>query len=287
MFLEGFSLPLAVLAQITWDVSPVIFHLGPLPIRWYSLGWLLAFAVGFYLVRWIYRREGKPEEDLESILLFMILGAIIGARLGHCLFYRPDYYLAHPLEIVAFWKGFRGLASHGGAIGVLVSLYIFSRRHPNQPYFWLIDRVAGPAALGGFFVRMGNLMNSEILGIPTDVPWAMVFVRVDAIPRHPAQAYEAISYLLIFFLIFFLYRWKGPKLPSGFLSGTFLATVFGARFFIEFVKERHAAFEVGLPLSMGQILSIPIVALGLGLIFWALKKGAETEGGETRGGARG
>jgi prolipoprotein diacylglyceryl transferase len=287
MFLEGFSLPLAVLAQITWDVSPVIFHLGPLPIRWYSLGWLLAFAVGFYLVRWIYRREGKPEEDLESILLFMILGAIIGARLGHCLFYRPDYYLAHPLEIVAFWKGFRGLASHGGAIGVLVSLYIFSRRHPNQPYFWLIDRVAGPAALGGFFVRMGNLMNSEILGIPTDVPWAMVFVRVDAIPRHPAQAYEAISYLLIFFLIFFLYRWKGPKLPSGFLSGAFLATVFGARFFIEFVKERHAAFEVGLPLSMGQILSIPIVALGLGLIFWALKKGAETEGGETRGGARG
>jgi len=279
MFLEGFSLPLAVLAQITWDVSPEIFRLGPLPIRWYSLCWLLAFTVGFYLVRWMYRREGKPEADLETVLLFMILGAIIGARLGHCFFYRPDYYLAHPLEVVAFWKGFRGLASHGGVVGVLVSLYIFSRRHPNQPYLWLTDRVAGPAALGGFFIRMGNLMNSEILGLPTDRPWAMAFVRVDSVPRHPAQLYEAFSYLLIFFLLFFFYRWRELKLRSGFLSGAFLLTVFGARFFIEFVKERHVAFEVGLPLSMGQILSLPIVALGLGLILWALKKGKGTEGG--------
>jgi len=279
MSLVGFSLPLAVLAQITWDVSPEIFSLGPIPIRWYSLAWLLAFAIGFHLVRWMYRREGKPEADLETVLLYMILGAIIGARLGHCLFYRPDYYLAHPLEIVAFWKGFRGLASHGGAAGILVSLYIFSRRHPNQPYLWLVDRVVGPTALGGFFIRMGNLMNSEILGLPTDGPWAMTFVRVDSIPRHPAQLYEALSYLLIFFLLLVLYRRKGTKLPSGFLTGVFLVTVFGARFFIEFVKERHAAFEVGLPLSMGQILSLPTVALGLGLILWACKKGEGAEGG--------
>ena len=279
MFLEGFSLPLAVLAQITWDVSPEIFRLGPLPIRWYSLGWLLAFALGFYLVRWMYQREGKPEADLETVLLYLILGAIIGARLGHCFFYRPDYYLAHPLEVVAFWKGFRGLASHGGVVGVLLSLYIFSRRHPDQPYLWLADRVAGPAALGGFFIRMGNLMNSEILGLPTDVPWAMAFVRVDSVPRHPAQVYEALSYLLIFFLLFFFYRWRELKSRSGFLSGAFLLTVFGARFFIEFVKERHVAFEVGLPLSMGQILSLPIVALGLALILWALNKGKGTEGG--------
>lgn len=279
MFLEAFRLPLAVLAQITWDVSPEIFRLGPLPIRWYSLGWLLAFAVGFYLVRWMYRREGKPEGDLESILLYMILGAIIGARLGHCLFYRPDYYLAHPLEIVAFWKGFRGLASHGGAIGILVSLFIFSRKHPTQPYLWLLDRVVGPTALGGFFIRMGNLMNSEILGLPADLPWAMVFTRVDSVPRHPAQLYEALTYLLVFFFLLFLYRRKAPRLASGFLLGTFLVTVFGARFFIEFVKERHAAFEAGLPLSMGQILSIPIVALGLGLILWTLKTGPKTRGG--------
>ena len=282
MFLEGFNLPVAILAQITWNVSPEIVQIGPIPIRWYSLGWLLAFSVGFYLVRWMYRREGKPETDLETVLLYMILGAIIGARLGHCLFYRPDYYLSHPLEIVAFWKGFRGLASHGGAIGILVSLFIFSRRHPDQPYLWLVDRVVGPTALGGFFIRMGNLMNSEILGLPSDAPWAMIFVRVDSIPRHPAQVYEALSYLLIFFLLWFLYRWKGLKLPSGFLLGTFLATVFGARFFIEFVKERHSPFEMGLPLSMGQILSIPTVAVGVGLMLWSLSWARRNEGKAVR-----
>ncbi len=272
MLLEGFNLSLVVLAQITWDVSPEIFRLGPLPIRWYSLGWLLAFAVGFHLVRRIYRREGKPETDLETVLLYMILGAIIGARLGHCFFYRPDYYLANPLEIVAFWKGFRGLASHGGVVGILGSLYIFSRRHPSQPYLWLVDRLAGPTALGGFFIRMGNLMNSEILGLPTGGDWGMVFTRIDLVPRHPAQLYEAISYLCVFFLLSSIYRKRGAGLPDGLLLGLFLATVFGARFFIEFVKERHAAFEAGLPLSMGQILSIPVVLVGLGLIAWALKK---------------
>ncbi len=273
MFLEGFSPYVAVLAQITWDVSPEIFNLGPFPIRWYSLGWLLAFALGFYLVRWMYRREEMPETDLETILLYMILGAIIGARLGHCFFYRPDYYLHHPLEIIAFWKGFRGLASHGGAIGIVISLYIFCRRHPDQPYFWLLDRVVGPTALGGFFIRMGNLMNSEILGLPTDGPWGVVFSRVDAVPRHPAQLYEALSYLLIFVLLLFLYRRKGSALPSGLLTGTFLVTVFGARFFIEFLKERHAAFEAGLPLSMGQLLSVPVVMVGFGLIIWSLVAG--------------
>jgi len=278
MALEGINLPLAVLAQITWDVSPEIFRLGPLPIRWYSLGWLMAFGLGFYLVRWMYRREGKPEGDLESVLLYMILGAIIGARLGHCLFYQPEYYLAHPLEIIAFWRGFRGLASHGGTLGILVSLYIYCRRHPDQPYLWLLDRIAAPTALGGFFIRMGNLMNSEILGLPSDVPWAMAFVRVDPVPRHPAQLYEALSYLAIFFLLLGLYRRKGPALARGVLTGIFFATVFGARFLIEFVKERHAPFEAGLPLSMGQILSIPVVLLGLGILVWSLRRGSAPEG---------
>jgi prolipoprotein diacylglyceryl transferase len=186
------------------------------------------------------------------------------------------------LEIVAFWKGFRGLASHGGTIGILVALYLYSRRHPGQPYLWILDKIAAPTALGGFFIRMGNFMNSEILGLPSDAPWAMVFPQVDTVPRHPAQLYEALSYLLIFFLILFLYRKKGPKLPRGVLTGVFFTTVFGARFFIEFVKERHAAFEVGLPLSMGQILSIPIVLLGLGVFYWALKKGS-VPGEGTRG----
>ena len=212
----------------------------------------------------------------------MIVGAIVGARLGHCLFYRPDYYLANPLEIIAFWKGFRGLASHGGAVGILFALYIFSRRHPNQPYLWLVDKVVGPTALGGFFIRMGNFMNSEILGVPTEGPWGVVFTRIDPFPRHPAQLYEAFSYLLIFFFLFGLYRKKGPDLPRGLLTGLFLALVFGARFLIEFVKERHAAFEAGLPLSMGQLLSIPVVLVGVGLVVWATRKGDGEKGMPTR-----
>jgi prolipoprotein diacylglyceryl transferase len=276
MLPQDLNLPSVLLAQIQWDVSPVIFHLGPLAIRWYSLGWILAFALGFLLVQRTYRKEGKPEKDLETILLYMILGAIIGARLGHCFFYRPDYYLANPLEIIAFWKGFQGLSSHGGAIGILTSLFIFSRRHPDQPYLWLLDRIAAPAALGGFFIRMGNLMNSEILGLPTDVPWAMVFVRVDAFPRHPAQLYEALAYATIFVILFLLQQRKGATLATGTLTGAFLALVFSARIAIEFVKERHAAFEMGLPLSMGQILSIPLVLAGLALIWWVHRQ--ETKG---------
>jgi prolipoprotein diacylglyceryl transferase len=263
------SFVLAALVQLQWDVSPEIVRLGPLPLRWYSLGWMLAFGVGFFLVRWMYRREGKPEKDLDAILMYMIVGAIFGARLGHCLFYRPEYYLTHPLEIIAIWKGFEGLASHGGALGILLSLFIFSRRHPDQPYLWVLDRIAAPTALGGAFIRLGNLMNSEILGVPTDQPWAVVFARVDSLPRHPAQLYEALAYFLTFLLLFFLYRRKGPDLPRGMLIGTFFTCVFTARFFIEFVKERHTTLTEGLPLSMGQILSVPLILGGLALMWWA------------------
>jgi len=269
MLQTGLSLTLVILAQVNWDVDPVIFHLGPLPLRWYSLGWLLAFGVGFYIVQWMFRKEGQPEESLEPILFYMLAGAMIGARLGHVLFYRPGYYFSHPIEIIAIWKGVRGLASHGGALGILISLYIFSRRHPSLPYLWLLDRVAVPTALGGMFIRLGNLMNSEILGLPSDLPWAMVFLRVDAIPRHPAQLYEAIAYFLIFLTLLAMYRKRGGNVPHGRLIGAFFALVFTARFFIEFVKERHVPFEAGLPLSMGQILSVPMVALGLGLLWWS------------------
>ena len=272
MLQEVFGLPLAVLAQIHWDMAPEIFRLGPIVIRWYSLGWLLAFGCGFLLVRWMYRREGKPEKDLETILVYMMLGAVIGARLGHCLFYRPEYYLTHPIEIVAFWKGFQGLASHGGLVGILTSFYIFSRRHKDQPWLFLLDKTSSATALGGFFIRMGNLMNSEILGLPSDAPWAMVFDRVDNIPRHPAQLYEALSYLVMFFILHTLYLRKGSKLPTGVLFGVFLVLVYGIRFIIEFVKERHVPFEMGLPLSMGQFLSIPAVALGFGLIWWGYRR---------------
>jgi prolipoprotein diacylglyceryl transferase len=255
-------------------MNPVIFQVGPFPLRWYSMGWLLAFAIGFYIVRWMYIKEEKPERDLESLLFYMMLGAMIGARLGHVLFYRPDYYLTHPIEIIAVWKGLRGLASHGGTLGIMLALYLYARKRPEQPYFWLLDRVAVPTALGGMFIRLGNLMNSEILGLPTDVPWAMVFVRVDSLPRHPAQLYEAMAYLAIFLLLFALYRRRGSAIPHGTLIGLFLTLIFSARFLIEFLKERHVPFEAGLPLSMGQFLSIPMVLAGVGLIWWARKKGA-------------
>jgi phosphatidylglycerol:prolipoprotein diacylglycerol transferase len=274
MFHAGFSLPLSILAQIQWNPDPIIFQLGPLPLRWYSLGWLLAFGIGFYIVRWIYLKEGKPEKDLESILFAMMLGAMIGARLGHVLFYRPGYFLANPIEIIAVWKGIRGLASHGGTLGIFLALFLYARKRPDQPYLWLMDRVAIPTALGAMFIRLGNLMNSEILGLPSDAPWAMVFTRIDALPRHPAQLYEAIAYFFIFIILLTLYRRRGTSIPHGTLIGIFMTLAFSARFLIEFVKERHVPFEVGLPLSMGQILSIPMGLAGMALFWWAQKRGA-------------
>ena len=269
MIQPGFDFHLSILAQIQWDVDPIIFQVGPLPLRWYSLGWLLAFGIGFYIVRWMYLREEKPEQDLDSLLLYMMLGAMIGARLGHVLFYRPDYYFSNPVEIIAVWKGLRGLASHGGALGIMAAIYLYCRKRPTQPYLWVLDRVAVPTALGGMFIRLGNLMNSEILGVPAEVPWAFSFARVDGIPRHPAQLYEALAYLAVFLVLMAWYRKKGSSIPHGALIGAFFAMVFSARFLIEFVKERHVPFEAGLPLSMGQILSIPMVLLGVGLVAWA------------------
>ena len=269
MIQPGFDFHLSILAQIQWDVDPIIFQVGPLPLRWYSLGWLLAFGIGFYIVRWMYLREEKPEKDLDSLLLYMMLGAMIGARLGHVLFYRPDYYFSNPVEIIAVWKGLRGLASHGGALGIMAAIYLYCRKRPTQPYLWVLDRVAVPTALGGMFIRLGNLMNSEILGVPAEVPWAFSFARVDGVPRHPAQLYEALAYLAVFLVLMAWYRKKGSSIPHGTLIGAFFAMVFSARFLIEFVKERHVPFEAGLPLSMGQILSIPMVLLGVGLMVWA------------------
>jgi len=259
-------------AVIHWDVSPVIFRLGPLSIRWYGLLFGLGFLVGFYLMRRVFRREDKPEADLDILLIYLVLGTIIGARLGHILFYHPGYYLSHPLEIIMVQRG--GLASHGGLIGVLGALYLYARSRPEQPLLWLIDRLAAPVALTGCFIRLGNLFNAEILGVPTDVPWAFVFARVDATPRHPAQLYEALAYLLIFALLLALYRRYGPQTPRGLLSGLFFTLVFTARFFIEFVKMQQAPFADALPLQMGQLLSLPAIALGVALLAYAWRQGA-------------
>ncbi len=259
---------MSLLAYIHWSVNPELFHLGPLAVRWYGVLFALGFFCGFYIVQWMYRVEHKNENNLNSLLIYMVLGALVGARLGHCFFYEPDYYLKHPLEILAIWEG--GLASHGGAIGILIALYFYSRRHPDEPYLWVLDRIVVPTALGACFIRLGNLFNSEILGTPAQVPWAFIFQRIDYVPRHPVQLYESICYLLIFVLLIAVYRQWRAQTPRGFLLGLFFVTVFTARFFLEFIKQRQADYEQNFPISVGQWLSIPFVIFGLFLIWRSL-----------------
>lgn len=256
---------IALFSYIYWDVDPTLFTAGPFTVRWYGLLFALGFFVGFLIMRSVYRREGKPEEDLDPLLLYMLAGTIVGARLGHVFFYHPEFYLSHPVEILRIWKG--GLASHGGALGILTALYLYSRRHLDQPYLWLLDRMAIPVALAGSLIRLGNVFNSEILGKAADVPWAFIFARIDQVPRHPVQLYESLAYLLIFAGLLLIYKRKGPRVSTGLLSGLFLVAVFAARFFLEFFKVRQASFGGELPLSMGQLLSVPLVFVG-GVLVW-------------------
>lgn len=256
--------------MINWNVSPDIFSIGPITIRWYGLLFAMSFIVGYQIMVIIFKRENKSEHDLNDLVWYMILGTVLGARLGHCLFYNPDYYLSHPLEILQIWKG--GLASHGAAIGIITALVLYARKKKEISFLWVIDRIVITVALSGFFIRLGNLFNSEIIGKPTNGNWGFVFVSVDNIPRHPAQLYEAIAYLLIFiFLLTFYFRVKG-KFKNGLLFGLFLITVFGFRFFVEFLKENQSIFEQNLFLNMGQLLSIPFVILGIYFLFRKDKK---------------
>lgn len=254
--------------MIEWNVSPEIFTIGPFALRWYSLMFILAFLLGYQITRKIMLLEKKPESYTDQLFIYVFVGTILGARLGHCLFYDPLYYLSNPLEVFMVWKG--GLASHGAAIGILTVLYLFARKKKDITFLWTVDRVVIVVALSGFFIRMGNLFNSEIVGKPTDVPWAFIFLRYTGetthVPRHPTQLYEAIAYLLIFFLLYQIYRRKQAKTESGLLFGLFLVSVFGFRFFVEFFKEVQESWEASLPLDMGQILSIPFVLIGLYLI---------------------
>ncbi len=259
--------------MITWDVSREIFSipipiLGTLTIRWYGLLFAASFLVGFQIMTKIFQKEKKSEKDLNDLLWYMIIGTVVGARLGHCLFYNPEFYLSHPIEILKTWKG--GLASHGAAVGIGIAIYLYSKKKVGQSFYWVLDRVGITIALAGFFIRLGNLMNSEIIGKPTDVPWAFKFVKAwvkdPMTPRHPTQLYEAISYLIIFFIIYSLYNKNYKKLKDGYLFGIFLTLVFSARFIIEFYKENQEAFEQGMLLNMGQLLSIPLIIWGIYLI---------------------
>lgn len=255
-----------LLASIYWDISPEIVRLGPLEVRWYGLLWAISFIVGYQLISYIFRTENRSQKDVESITIWMVVGTVIGARLGHCLFYEPEYYLSNPLEMLKVWEG--GLASHGAALGNLISIYIFSKIKKID-FIWTLDRVAIAIAPGAFFVRLGNFMNSEILGTEANIPWAVVFAKHDLIPRHPAQMYEGLCYLAIFIFLFIKYRKLKGNFPPGLFFGLFLTMVFSARFIIEFFKMDQTDFEAGLLLNMGQILSIPFVIVGLIFFFRA------------------
>ena len=258
-----------ILSYITWDVGPELLNIGPLSVRWYGLLFAMAFIVGFQIMQWMYKRENKPVSDVEQLAIYMILGTVIGARLGHCLFYNPEYYLANPLEILMVWKG--GLASHGASIGILISLYIYTKKKKIS-FLWQMDRVVIVTALGGSFIRLGNLFNSEIIGKAADVPWAFIFTRVDNVPRHPTQLYESIGYLIIFIILFFIYKNKYKQLNDGFIFGLFLILLFTFRIIVEFFKENQTGFEEGMAFNMGQLLSVPFVILGVILIVRSLKK---------------
>jgi len=251
--------------MINWNPSPTAIAFGSIEIRWYGLLFAAAFYTCYFVMRKAYKLEQKPLKNLDGLLNWMVLGTLGGARLGHCLFYNPGYYLSNPLEILKIWQG--GLASHGAVIGIVICCYFYARKHPSQPFLWLCDRIAMACSLGAALVRTGNLMNSEIIGTPTKGSWAFVFERIDNIPRHPAQLYEAIFCLITFSIIYSFYRSKKQKVAHGQLLGLFLILIFSFRFVVEFIKERQTDFEVGLPLHMGQLLSIPAVTLGLYLFF--------------------
>ncbi len=249
---------------INWNASPEIFSIGPITLRWYGLLFALGFLIGFKIMENIFRREGKPTQDLDALLLYLIAGTTIGPRLGHFLFYEPEIYLRNPIRILYIWEG--GLASHGGTIGNLISLWIFCKRY-GYDIRWLIDRISIPTALTSCFIRVGNLMNSEILGKPTDGSWGVVFRRFDQIPRHPAMLYESFCYFLTFMLMRYLYYKTDWPWYKGRMWGLFFVCIFGTRMLVELFKENQVGFEQGMTLNMGQLLSIPFVLFGLLLMY--------------------
>lgn len=266
---------------VYWDVDPVIFWLtDTFPLKYYGFLFVTGLLLGYLIVKNIYKKEAIPLEQLDSLLTFIVLGTIIGARLGHCLFYQPDYFLDHPLEIIlpiqkinGAYKfiGYQGLASHGGAIGVLIAIMIYCRKYKVN-LLWILDKVAIAIPVTGAFIRFGNFMNSEIYGKPTNGNWGVVFVQDDLIPRHPTQLYEAFSYLLIALALFIIYNKTQISKTKGIMFGFFLILLFSARFVIEFFKENQVGFENSMILNMGQLLSIPFVLSGVLLIYLKKRK---------------
>lgn len=267
-----------MLLQIDWNPSPILFKLGPIAIRYYSLMFILAFMLGLYLMKKIFINEKISLEKLDSLFIYSVVSILIGARLGHFLFYDPQFLIEKPLEVILpvrfspkfEFTGFAGLASHGAAIGVIIAMYLFSKKVLKKPLLFILDRIVVPVALGAMFVRLGNLMNSEIIGKPTNSNYGFVFKRLgEDFPRHPAQLYEAVCYLVIFVILWYVYWKTNKKQKLGYLFGLFFVLLWSVRFVIEFFKEAQVEGREDwvLGLNTGQVLSIPLVLVGLYFMF--------------------
>ena len=261
--------------SILWNPSDTALSFGPFTIHWYSLCWLIGLALAYLIVQRLYREQKVKEGLFDPLFVYCFIGILVGARLGHCLFYQPDIFLSSwhhfveifiPIEFLSdgswHFTGYRGLASHGGTLGLMIALWAYVRK-TGMNLWQVLDNIAIATPVTACFIRLGNLMNSEIIGKVTDVPWAFVFERVDAMPRHPGQLYEAIAYAILFFIGWRLYRRMPQRVGTGYFFGLCLAYIFTARFFIEFTKVVQEAFEASLPLDMGQLLSLPFIVLGV------------------------
>lgn len=264
------------LGVIRWGIDPRIVSFGALEIRYYGLMWCLGLILGYILMQRFARKEGFPPLLVDSLALWGALAGIVGARLGHCLFYDYAYYSAHPGRIFAIWEG--GLASHGGAIGVMIMVLLLVRYYKLDA-LWVFDRLVIPVALLAVLIRLGNFFNSEIYGIPTTLPWGTIFIRNGEVePKHPTQLYEALIYLGVFFSLWALYaKRENLRKGRGWLFSLFLLGVFVSRFLLEFIKEDQSAFEANMRLNMGQWLSVPFILLGLVLLMYAWRKGSQPE----------
>jgi prolipoprotein diacylglyceryl transferase len=251
-----------------WNFDPVLLSLGPITIHWYGALFAAAIMAGLQYMKWIYRQDEVDIASLDDLLIYAVIGIVVGARLGHCFFYDPSYYLTNPLKILAIHQG--GLASHGGGLGVIIAVYFYARKNHIR-HLWLLDRLAIATALFGIFVRSANFINAEILGKPSDVAWAIIFERVDTIPRHPAQLYEAFAYLSIFLILHLLYKQSQIKQRPGMLLGVFLLLTFTARFVVELFKQGQAAYSLDISMNTGQLLSLPFFVVGIYLVVNAAK----------------
>ena len=273
-----------LLNYIIWDPSFEAFSLGPLTVRWYSLCWLVGLLGAYFMVRWLYKDQKIADEKFEPLFIYCFLGILIGARLGHCIFYQPDYFLTSGKHFVEMFlpihflegggwvfTGYEGLASHGGTLGLMFALWLYCRRM-KMPLWNVLDNIAIATPITACCIRLGNLMNSEIIGKITDVPWAFIFERVDQMPRHPGQLYEAIAYFCFFFVGWYFYRMRKTPVGRGFYFGLCIFLIFTFRFFIEYTKADQVDFESGMLFNMGQLLSVPFVVLGAWCMYNAIRK---------------